>query len=103
MNNDDSFPDDGREYSGEPKYDLILVQKILYTIGNYTRGATSPASLRDSMLAVAAVLHIEAAEFGASSSPKNGHKSRLDEAFADCAREQLRAVRDATALVARPQ
>jgi hypothetical protein len=103
MNNDDSFRDDDREYSGKPKYDLILVQKILHTIGNYTKGAMSPESLRDSILAVAAVLHIEAAELGASSSVKNGHKSSLDEAFADFAREQLRAVRDATALVVRPQ
>jgi hypothetical protein len=79
--------------------ELALVAEIMAVIErhNKKKGDTPcPLCLRDTMLAVAALLHLEAARTGLAGSVKlrAGSKSHKD-AFARAARERLKAVVEA--------
>jgi hypothetical protein len=76
-------------------HELVLVEKIMRVIGNYShdeRISPCPRCLRDTMLAVAALLHLEAVKLRATNRRK---EKRFDDEFAKAARARLSAVADA--------
>jgi hypothetical protein len=80
------------EASSEP--DTALTEKILQLIGIHHQAletAPAPASLRDTLLAVAALLHLEAAKSGTGPGHTKTKVKHLEKAFASAARERLRA------------
>jgi hypothetical protein len=77
-------------------YDPILVKRVMAVIEDYVReknALPSPAPLRDTMLAVAAVLHIDAVRTGGA-----GDYESIVEGFSESARKQVRAVIEAKQL-----
>jgi hypothetical protein len=87
--------------------DYGLVLKIMRTVEHHNRDehiVPDPRSLRDTMLAVAALLHIEASKMG-SANPlaAAGDGKQLREAFAGAACCQLETVADAAAIIRRDQ
>jgi hypothetical protein len=80
------------EYS--ETHELPLVQRVLESIQQYNREKNTdpcPECLRDAMLAVAALLHMEAERL-LTSRPLADGLEVLEEAFGSVAREKLRAV-----------
>jgi hypothetical protein len=94
-----------RDLSARSDYGLVL--KILQTVEHFNRDEhiiPDPRSLRDTMLAVAALLHIEAIKMeGANPLAAAGDGTQLRNAFAGAACCQLDAVADATAIIRRDQ
>jgi hypothetical protein len=76
--------------------ELVLVERIMRVIGHFKQDERinpCPICLRDSMLAVAALLHLEAAKInGGGSGHTTIEKHPVDEAFIEAARERLNAV-----------
>ena len=76
--------------------ELALVERIMRVIGHFKQDERinpCPICLRDSMLAVAAFLHLEAAKInGGGSGHTTIEKQRVDEAFTEAARQRLNAV-----------
>jgi hypothetical protein len=86
----DCFPDDA-----DTRYDPDLASKILSAIESYNRDrniAPSPRPLRDTLLAIAALLHLDTAK--AARSACNPTDEAVFGAFAEAAQDQLRAVID---------
>ena len=80
------------EYS--ETHELPLVQRVLQSIQQYNQEKSAdpcPECLRDAMLAVAALLHMEAERLLTSRPLADGLEA-LEEAFGSVAREKLRAV-----------
>ena len=78
-------------------HELALVEQIMRNIALYQKDERinpCPVCLRDSMLAVAALLHLEAAKInGGDSGHTTVKKYRLDDdAFTEAARDRLNAV-----------
>jgi hypothetical protein len=86
-------------------YDLVL--KIMQTVERHNRDEQinpDPRSLRDTMLAVAALLHIEAIKMDCGSRRAAAEdREQFREAFAGAARCQLDAVAEAAAIIRRDQ
>ncbi len=77
------------EASSKP--DTALTEKILQLIGSHHQAleiAPAPASLRDTLLAVAALLHLEAAKTGTGPGPAKTKVKHLEKAFASAARTE---------------
>ena len=94
MSDRDNFPETQTEEEFEGRHDPELVERILLAIEDYNRdkGAVpSPTPLRDTMLAVAALLHLDAVLAGGLQSAPFNTES-VGEAFAEAACEQLQAV-----------
>ena len=76
--------------------ELVLVEQIMRVIGHFKQEEQinpCPICLRDSMLAVAALLQLEAAEIhGGGYGHTTVERHRLEEAFTEAARERLNAV-----------
>jgi hypothetical protein len=90
----DRAPHGGGDGGADNRYDPKLAARILSAIADYNRDhetAPSPGPLRDTMLAVAALLHLDATR-AAHAFPTY---EAVFEAFADGARDQLRAVIEA--------
>ncbi len=89
-----SCPGGGEECDYSEMHELALVEKVMRTIEQYNKEAKAdpcPSCLRDAMLAVAALLHLEAARLaGANSLLSN--PGALEEEFGEAARERLHAV-----------
>jgi hypothetical protein len=82
----------------EDKHELSLVGEVLRTIERYSKkqGIRScPSCLRDTMLSVAALLHLEAAKIGTAKTGKLFSGKRLGDTFAKAARSRLETVRHA--------
>jgi hypothetical protein len=77
-------------------HELGLVEQIMRNIALFQQDERinpCPICLRDSMLAVAALLHLEAAKInGGGSGHTTIEKHRVDEAFTEAARRRLNAV-----------
>jgi hypothetical protein len=86
-------------------YDLVL--KIMQTVERHNRDEhvdPDPHSLRDTLLAVAALLHIEAIKIEAGNQLAAGEDGKqLRETFADVACCQLDAVVEAASIIRRDQ
>ncbi len=77
-------------------YDPTLVKRVMSVIEDYVReknALPSPAPLRDTMLAVAAVLHMDAVRTRGA-----GDYESIVEGFGNSARKQVRAVIEAKQL-----
>jgi hypothetical protein len=96
MSDEGSCPNGNPDCEFGLAHELALAEKIMRMIGGYSQDghiAPCPRCLRDTMLAVAALLHLEAARLDAA---KSGQlpitHERFDEAFAKAARERLQAI-----------
>jgi hypothetical protein len=79
-------------------HELALTDKIMRTIGGYREDEDinpCPMCLRDTMLAVAALLHLEAARLYPETCKPHAGSKHLDEAFAKAACDRLQAVIEA--------
>ena len=95
-----NFPNDGNNCDFAGAHALPLTKKIMGVIGRYCQDEhvdPCPSCLRDTMLAVAALLHLEAATVA---SAKSGQPSvggnQIIEGFTEAASERLEAVTEAT-------
>jgi hypothetical protein len=86
--------------------ELALASEVMSTIKSYSereRSEPCPQCLRNTMLAVAALLHLEAAKLEAASTGRTQASGKsLGDAFAKVARERLDAVTKAEAAIIRP-
>jgi hypothetical protein len=99
MTDGESCPGGGAECNYSEMHELSLVEKVMRAIEEYNKDRHTdpcPLCLRDAMLAVAALLHMEAARPGGASSLL-GEPEVLEEEFGEAAREKLRAVAEAVA------
>ncbi|MFY9642910.1 MAG: hypothetical protein WCD20_01310 [Rhodomicrobium sp.] len=74
-------------------HELPLVGKVMRTIEKYNQEVNAepcPSCLRDAMLAVAALLHLEATRLSGANSLLG--RGALEEEFGDAARERFHAV-----------
>lgn len=97
MTDGEGCPGGGTECDYGELHALTLVEKIMRAIDQFNRDVKAspcPACLRDVMLAVAALLHIEAARLEGKSAPAKA----LEDRFAEAARDRLEAVIQAAAL-----
>ncbi len=99
MTDVESCPGGSAECSYSETHELPLVGAVLRAIEQYNKERRidpCPLCLREALLAVAALLHIEAARIrGAASLP--GEQEALEEEFGEAACEKLRAVAVAAA------
>lgn len=89
MTDGEYCPGGGAECDYSEMHELTLVEKVMRTIEQYNREANAdpcPACLRNAMLAVAALLHVEAARLCGA------RPEVLEEEFGEAAREKLQAV-----------
>jgi hypothetical protein len=78
------------------KHEQLLVGELMQTIERYSKKNkinSCPSCLRDTMLSIAALLHLEAAKAGTAKTGKQRPGKRLGETFAKAARSQLESVR----------
>jgi hypothetical protein len=77
-------------------HELVLIEKIMRMIENYSKDKPidpCPICLRNTMLAVAALLHLEAGKIDGEGLDQNAAKStHFHSAFTEAARERLEAV-----------
>jgi hypothetical protein len=86
--------------------ELPLVGEVLRTIERYSKKkkiSPCPSCLRDTMLSVAAFLHLEAAKAETARTGKPRFGKRLGDTFAKAARVRLETVRQANVLKASPR
>lgn len=107
MKNEEGLRDDGSCPSGATECDysetheMPLVRRVLQSIEQYNQEQKAhpcPACLRDAMLAVAALLHLEAERL-LRSTPAVSRLEALEEEFGETAREKFRSVALAAAAV----
>ncbi len=93
------------------EHELALVRRLVHVIENYTKEhRTYPCArcLRNSIMAIAALLHLEAAKIDEKrSGQKRSGSASFAEAFAEAARERMLSIMDAvvdldSALARRP-
>jgi hypothetical protein len=89
------------------EHELALASELMRAIGGYSRRENieaCPLCLRDTMLAIAALLHLEAARIGSeiSRTPRACTK-QLSNALAKAARKALEDVADAKAILVSSQ
>jgi hypothetical protein len=101
MNNDECCPNGRSECDFPENHELALAGSLLRMIENYTkehRTYPCPKCLRNSMMAIAALLHLEALKIEDTETPCERMKpgeSGFVEGFAQAARERLLYVMDA--------
>jgi hypothetical protein len=89
----------------DDKHELLLVGEVMRIIGRYSKNkeiSPCPSCLRDTMLSVAALLHLEAAKAEAVKAQKPRFGKRLGDTFANAARRHLETVRQAGIFKALP-
>ena len=96
MSEEDCCPNDNANCDVNIEHEEALVREIMRVIGRYSKKEDvdiCPLCLRDTMLAVAALLHIEAARIRSKGAdrPSPGPK-RLGDALAKAARNALEDV-----------
>jgi hypothetical protein len=102
MSDDGSCPNGSQDCHFDLTHEVALTKAIMRVIGRYSEEEhinLCPVCLRDTMLAVAALLHLEAARLDPEKPgkpPVAGKRS--EEAFAKAARERLKAVIEADAI-----
>ncbi|MGO9173661.1 MAG: hypothetical protein ACLP7P_17105 [Rhodomicrobium sp.] len=99
MTDGESCPGGGTDCNYSETHELTLVGTIMRTIEQYNKDVNAdpcPVCLRDTMLAVAALLHLQAARMDGVN-PHLGADGFLEEDFGEAARESLRAVAETAA------
>jgi hypothetical protein len=96
----ESCLDGGVECNYSELHELALVEAVVRALEQYNKDQSTdpcPLCLRDAVLAVAALLHMEAVRLDGASSllvmPEG-----VEERFGDAARDKLRGIAEATAL-----
>ena len=87
------------------KHEQLLVGEIMRLIERYSKKkevSPCPSCLRDTMLSVAALLHLEAAKSGTGKAGKPRSGKHLGDAFAKAARNRLEIVRQTNIFAATP-
>ena len=99
MTEQESCPNGRPDCDFAERHELALAGKILRMIEGYTKDNSTypcPKCLRNSMMAIAALLHLEAAKIDSNDkcgqAPEDGG---FVEAFAEAARERMVSVMDA--------
>jgi len=91
-------PNGRRECGFEEDDEFALAGNILGMIGNYTKGNeayTCPTCLRNAMMALAALLHLEAAKMDETGCGQSLGELGFVDAFTEAARERMISVMDA--------
>jgi hypothetical protein len=107
MSNEECCPNGRLECDFPEKHELALAGRLLRMIENYTREHGTypcPKCLRNSMMAIAALLHLEASkieEGECAARPQRGEPGFVD-GFAEAARERLLDIMDAMADIEAP-
>jgi hypothetical protein len=108
MSEEECCPNGHPECDFPEKHELALAGRLLRMIENYTREQRTyrcPVCLRNSMMAIAALLHLEAAKMDQEERPArqtHGEPGFVD-GFAEAARERLLYVMDAMSDVEGPR
>jgi hypothetical protein len=100
MTDGESCPGGGTGCDYSETHELTLVGTIMRTIEQYHKDVNAdpcPVCLRDTMLAVAALLHLQAARIDGVN-PRLGADGFFEEDFGEAARESLRAVAETAAV-----
>ncbi len=99
MREQDSCPNDRPDCDFAEEHELALARRTLKMIENYTQEHGTfpcPKCLRNSIMAIAALLHIEAAKIDEKEArQKRAGGTSFAEAFAEAARERMLSVMDA--------
>ncbi len=98
MSEEDNCPNGRSDCDFAEKHELALAGRILRMIESYTKDHETypcPKCLRNSMMAIAALLHIEAEKMDESASQHFSPDPGFAETFADAARERIQSVMDA--------
>lgn len=98
MSDQDNCPNGNPDCDFAEKHELALAGGILRVIENYTKENETypcPKCLRNSIMAIAALLHIEAEKMDGNE-PRDGSPDQgLAEAFAEAARDRILSVMNA--------
>jgi hypothetical protein len=96
MSNEDRCRNGTPNCEFDNEHELALVSELVRVIEQYNkrnRAGPCPACLRDTMLAVAALLHLEAARTNSADADRPSPRARkLGDAFAKAARESIKNV-----------
>ncbi len=98
MCEESTCPNGRRDCDFAEQHELALAGKILRMIEGYTKANETypcPKCLRNSMMAIAALLHIEAAKLDEDGSERRSPELGFVEGFAEAARERIVSVMDA--------
>jgi hypothetical protein len=98
MSEEDICPSGHPDCDFGEKHELALAGRILRMIESYTKDNDTypcPKCLRNSMMAIAALLHLEAEKMDESGSGRSSPDPGFVETFADSARERILSVMDA--------
>jgi hypothetical protein len=98
MSEQDSCPNGRSDCDYAEKHELALAGGILRMIESYTKHNETypcPKCLRNSMMAIAALLHLEAEKMDENGSGQSSPDSNFVETFAEAARERILSVMDA--------
>ncbi len=98
MSEEDTCPNGRQDCDFAEQHELALAGKILRMIEGYTKANETypcPKCLRNSMMAIAALLHIEAAKMDEDGAAQCSPDYGFVEGFAETARERILSVMDA--------
>ena len=98
MSEEDTCPNGRPDCDFAEKHELALAGKILRIIESYTKDNETypcPKCLRNSMIAIAALLHLEAEKIDESDSEHTSADCGFVDTFADAARERILSVMEA--------
>ena len=98
MNEQDTCPSGRDDCDFAENHELALAGKILRMIEGYTRDNETypcPACLRNSIMAIAALLHLEASKMDDGGCGRRSTEPGFVDTFTDAARERILSVIDA--------
>ncbi len=98
MSDEETCPNGRMDCDFAEQHELALAGRILRMIENYTKDNETypcPRCLRNSMIAIAALLHIEAAKMGDDGCEDIEPELGFVDSFTDAARERILSVMDA--------
>ena len=98
MSEEDTCPNGHPDCDFAEKHELALAGKILRIIESYTKDNETypcPKCLRNSMIAIAALLHLEAEKIDQTDAEHTSPDCGFVETFTDAARERILSVMEA--------
>jgi len=101
MSERNSWPASNEDCEFSSFHELVLTQKILEVIHRFSRDeqiCPSPFSLRDTMLAVSALLHLEGVKIASAQIGHSVNCRQANRRFTQAASERFEAVMEAAAV-----
>ncbi len=93
MSEQDHCPNGSQNCDFAEAHELALIRRLLQMIENYTQAHRTypcPKCLRNMIMAIAAMLHLETMKIDKTASGQNGPKGiRFADGFAEAARERM--------------